>query len=200
MTISLAIDTSTSRTSVAIVEGNALLWHGFRDGATSHGSALPALVSEGLAVQQRIDQVVVGMGPGPYTGLRVGIAFAHTFALARRIPVVGVCSIDAIASLVHEDFEFIVATDARRKEIYWAKYSMGTRVDGPHVDRPEVVAQLDLPIYGEGAVKYSIASADDPLYPDSLSLVTLSQSTDSQISEPLYLRRPDAVPTKERLA
>jgi len=82
----LAIDTSTSRTSVAIIDNGSVLYSGFRDGATAHGPSLPALVQEALAVSD-VDEVVVGMGPGPFTGLRVGIAFAQSFALARAIPV-----------------------------------------------------------------------------------------------------------------
>ena len=79
VTISLAIDTSTSRTCVAIIEDGTVLWQGHRDGATSHGPALPALVQ--VAIKARvIDQVVVGMGPGAFTGLRIGIAFAQSFA------------------------------------------------------------------------------------------------------------------------
>ena len=79
MTVTLAIDTSTSRTSVAIIEGGSILWSGQRDGATEHGPALPSLVQEGIK-GFAIDEVVVGMGPGPFTGLRVGIAFAQSFA------------------------------------------------------------------------------------------------------------------------
>jgi len=97
----LAIDTSTSRSCVAIVEDTQVLYSGFRDGATEHGPSLPALVQEALAVSD-VDEVVVGMGPGPFTGLRVGIAFAQSFALAREIPVRGVCSLDAIAAQVAE--------------------------------------------------------------------------------------------------
>jgi len=199
MTISLAIDTSTSRTSVAVVDAGALLWHGYRDGATSHGHSLPALVSRALLVAPTIEQVVVGMGPGPYTGLRVGIAFARTFALARSIPVIGICSLDAIAALVREKDDFIVATDARRKEVYWAQYRSGARIEGPHVDLPSVIVALGLPVFGEGAVKYSIAQSDEDQFPDMLALVALSENTDLIVDEPLYIRRPDAVPTSERV-
>jgi len=198
MTISLAIDTSTSRTSVAVVDQGALLWHGYRDGAMAHGHSLPALVSQALEVAPQIDQVVVGMGPGPYTGLRVGIAFARTFAIARLIPVIGICSLDAIAALVCEKDDFIIATDARRKEVYWAQYRSGVRIEGPHVNLPSVVVDLGLPIFGEGAVKYAIAQTDEEQFPDMLALVALSEITDLQIDEPLYIRRPDAVPTSER--
>ena len=75
----LVIDTSTSRTSVAIIEADSVLFSGFRDGATAHGPSLPVLVHEALAISD-VDEVVVGMGPGPFTGLRVGIAFAQSFA------------------------------------------------------------------------------------------------------------------------
>jgi tRNA threonylcarbamoyl adenosine modification protein YeaZ len=75
----LAIDTSTSRTSVAIIQDGKVLYSDFKDGATAHGPSLPALVQEALAVSD-VDEVVVGMGPGPFTGLRVGIAFAQSFA------------------------------------------------------------------------------------------------------------------------
>jgi len=199
VSITLAIDTSTSRTSVAIVDQGALLWHGYRDGATSHGSAVPALVSQALRIAPIVEQVVVGMGPGPFTGLRVGIAFARTFALSRVIPVIGICSLDAIAAQVREKDEFVVATDARRKEVYWARYRAGERIEGPHVDLPSVVAALGTPVFGEGAVKYSIALTDEGQFPDMVALVNLAENADFHIDEPMYIRRPDAVPTSERV-
>jgi tRNA threonylcarbamoyl adenosine modification protein YeaZ len=173
----LAIDTSTSRTSVAIIENGTVLYSGYRDGATAHGPSLPALVQEGLAVSD-VDQVVVGMGPGPFTGLRVGIAFAQSFALAREIPVRGVCSLDAIATQINDD-DFIITVDARRKEVYWARYTNGVRVGQPAVNFPADVTGA--PIHAD-------------LFPDMVSLVNLP----GNITEPIYLRRPDAVATADR--
>jgi tRNA threonylcarbamoyl adenosine modification protein YeaZ len=173
----LAIDTSTSRTSVAIIEDSKLLYNGFRDGATAHGPSLPALVQEALAVSD-VDEVVVGMGPGPFTGLRVGIAFAQSFALAREIPVRGVCSLDAIAAQIQED-DFIITVDARRKEVYWARYTNGVRVTDPAVNFPADVTGA--PIHAD-------------LFPEMVSLVNLP----GNIAEPIYLRRPDAVATADR--
>ena len=173
----LAIDTSTSRTSVAIIEADNVLFTGFLDGATAHGPSLPALVQEALAISD-VDEVVVGMGPGPFTGLRVGIAFAHSFALAREIPVRGVCSLDAIASQIDEK-DFIITVDARRKEVYWARYTDGVRVGEPAVNFPTDVSGA--PIYAD-------------LYPDMKALVKLP----GNITEPIYLRRPDAVATADR--
>jgi tRNA threonylcarbamoyl adenosine modification protein YeaZ len=177
MTKVLAIDTSTSRTSVAIIEADTVIFSGFLDGATAHGPSLPALVQEALRVSD-VDEVVVGMGPGPFTGLRVGIAFAQSFALARDIPVRGVSSLDAIAAQINEK-DFIVTVDARRKEVYWARYTDGVRVGEPAVNFPADVSGA--PIHAD-------------LFPDMQALVILP----GNIAEPIYLRRPDAVATADR--
>ena len=176
MTLTLAIDTSTLRTIVGIIDGDQVIFEKFHDGATDHGRALSQLVAEALKVSRPPKQVVVGMGPGPFTGLRVGISFAHTFGLARNIPVIGVCSLDAIAIDANE---YTVAIDARRKEIYWARYKDGIRIDGPSVNKPAEV---------EGFILDQ--------YPEMKKLVSLS--TSQNVTEPMYLRRPDAVPTAER--
>ena len=176
MTISLAIDTATSRTIVGLIDDGKVLFEAFHEGATEHGFAITELVIKALEICPKPDQVVVGMGPGPFTGLRVGITFAHSFALAREIPVIGVCSLDAI--VVNQN-QYTVAIDARRKEIYWANYKDGLRISGPSVSKP---AEVDYFIIDQ--------------YPNLQKLVALSSS--QNITEPMYLRRPDAVPTAER--
>jgi tRNA threonylcarbamoyl adenosine modification protein YeaZ len=134
------------------------------------------LAKQALAVGVNPERVVVGMGPGPFTGLRVGISFARAFAAARNIPVIGICSLDAI---VVDQAAYTVAIDARRKEIYWARYQDGVRIEGPAVNFPADVAEYII-----------------DLYPDVLRLVQLSES--QNVSEPFYLRRPDAVATADR--
>jgi tRNA threonylcarbamoyl adenosine modification protein YeaZ len=176
MTISLAIDTSTSRTIVGLAADGRVLFEKYSEGATDHGRAVSDLVAQALKISSAPDQVVVGMGPGPFTGLRVGIAFARTFALARQIPLIGVCSLDAI---VVDKADYTVAIDARRKEIYWARYKDGTRIDGPSVNKPDEVEDFII-----------------DHYPSVSELV--HQSLTQNESEPFYLRRPDAVPTAER--
>ncbi len=176
MTISLAIDTSTSKTIVGVIEDGTVLFEEAHEGATDHGRALSELVAKALKVSKPPHQVIVGMGPGPFTGLRVGIAFAQTFALARDIPVVGVCSLDAIKI---DQSQYTVAVDARRKEIYWASYKDGVRIDGPHVNKPAEIENFIIDVY-----------------PDMGKLVELSKN--QNITEPMYLRRPDAVPTAAR--
>ena len=183
MTISLAIDTATSRTIVGVVDDGVVLFEEFHEGATDHGKAISQLVAQALKSTKLIDQVVIGMGPGPFTGLRVGITFAQTFALARSIPWIGVCSLDAIridstSNILNTD-EYTVAIDARRKQIYWASYKEGVRVKGPAVDRPEDIDEF-------------ITN----LFPDVRKLVELSST--QNVKEPIYLRSPDAIPTAER--
>lgn len=183
MTISLAIDTATSRTIVGVVDDGVVLFEEFHEGATDHGKAISQLVAQALKSTKLVDQVVIGMGPGPFTGLRVGITYAQTFALARSIPWIGVCSLDAIridstSNILNTD-EYTVAIDARRKQIYWASYKEGVRVKGPAVDRPEDIDEF-------------ITN----LFPDVRKLVELSST--QNVREPIYLRSPDAIPTAER--
>ena len=187
MKTSLVIDTSTPRTIAAIIEQGVVTWSGFHDGATSHGEALGKLIDEAKnqATFKSINQVVVGMGPGPFTGLRVGIAFARTFAIAREIPCVGVVSLDAIAgsasALAEMASDFYVITDARRKEIYWAKYQKnGQRISEPAVAKIDQVDFESLLVIEFG-------------FPDPLALVNLTKQPNSVRTQPLYLRKPDAV-------
>ena len=178
MTTILAIDTSTNRTSVAIVNGEHVLFSEFHDDPLAHGEVLPQLVAKALKIESKIDCVAVGMGPGPFTGLRVGIAFAQSFALARGIEWKGVTSLDVIAAGIAGP-EFIATIDARRKELFWAKY-----VDGVRQGEIEVISPLSLP-------------ADIPIYndlsPDPVLLAKLSQSG-ANVTEAIYIRRPDAHP------
>jgi tRNA threonylcarbamoyl adenosine modification protein YeaZ len=180
MTISLTIDTATAQTIVGLIDGSNVLFHESHVGATDHGRAVSDLVAKALAAGPAPDQVIVGMGPGPFTGLRVGIAFAQSFALAREIPVIGICSLDAIDIQVEIDHEdYIAAIDARRKEIYWARYQNGKRIAGPSVGKPDEVDGFII-----------------DQYPSPLKMVALS--TSENYEEPLYLRRPDAVATADR--
>jgi tRNA threonylcarbamoyl adenosine modification protein YeaZ/ribosomal-protein-alanine acetyltransferase len=178
----LLIDTSTSRTSVAIVSGDKTLFESHHDGALSHGEVLPELVAKGLKVESKIDQIIVGMGPGPFTGLRVGISFAMSFALARNIPWSGVCSLDAIASQF-TDKDFLVAIDARRKEVFYARYTNQVRIGEPNVCQPSQLVAYGISIYGE----------EKNQFPDPKAFVAIAEAG-ATYSGPIYVRRPDAYP------
>jgi tRNA threonylcarbamoyl adenosine modification protein YeaZ/ribosomal-protein-alanine acetyltransferase len=178
MSATLVIDTSTNRTTVGIVAKGAVVFEKHHDDPIAHGEVLPKLVKEALAQFPDISEVVVGMGPGPFTGLRVGIAFAQSFALARGIACRGVSSLDAIASQI-SDSEFIVTIDARRKEVFWARYQDGKRTTDHLVASPLSLSK-ESPIYND-------------LTPTVAGLVAVSES----FVEPIYVRRPDAFPAPQ---
>src|SRR6478609_3956664 len=114
-----------------------------------HAEQLAPLIERALAeagiVRQDLTAIAVGVGPGPFTGLRVGLVTARTLGFVLDIPVYGVCSLDALAIEAVEtgavDGDFAVATDARCKEVYFARYdAAGARLDGPLVDKPAALA------------------------------------------------------------
>jgi len=178
MTMSLAIDTSTSRTTVALIEDGMCIAARHHDDPIAHGEVLPRLVAELLDVENQIDEVLIGMGPGPFTGLRVGIVFGQSFAYARNIPWRGICSLDSMAAQIDED-EYIVAIDARRKEFFWAQYAQGVRINEPQVALTQVLNRMTLPIHKEGDI-----------YPNASKMAAIA----GDIREPIYIRRPDAYP------
>lgn len=182
MSTYLLLDTSTSRTSVVVVKNNEVVFSEYHDGALSHGETLPKLVAAALKVSPQIDEVIVGMGPGPFTGLRVGISFAQSFAFARGIKLQGVCSLDAIASQF-SDKDFVVAVDARRKEVFYARYTEGVRISEPNVCQPSQLNALQIPIYGEVLNQF----------PDPKAFVEIADSNKTYLA-PIYVRRPDAYP------
>lgn len=206
----LALDTATPAVTVALYDGTAsfgTVAESSQVDARRHGELLlPAvdrvLAEAGLGLDAVTD-VVVGVGPGPYTGLRVGLMTADTFGLALGVPVHGVCTLDGLAYAAGiEDGPFVVATDARRKEVYWARYEDArTRVGGPAVDRPADIAEqvAGLPAVGAGAVLYPDTFADvrGPEHVSAAALAALAAerlAAGEELLEPrpLYLRRPDA--------
>jgi tRNA threonylcarbamoyl adenosine modification protein YeaZ len=161
-------------------------------------NVLGAVADAGITVAD-LDAVVVGCGPGPFTGLRVGMASAAAFAHALGVPVHGVCSLDAIG--IHTDGDVLVVTDARRREVYWAHYRDGVRVDGPSVNAPaDVAAVLQSSVAAvagspEHAALFTLPRLD-VVYPIPAGLVrAVADWDDPQPLVPLYLRRPDAKPS-----
>ncbi|OBB11868.1 tRNA N6-adenosine(37)-N6-threonylcarbamoyltransferase complex dimerization subunit TsaB [Mycolicibacterium setense] len=161
-------------------------------------NVLGAVSEAGISIAD-IDAVVVGCGPGPFTGLRVGMASAAAFGHALGVPVYGVCSLDAIG--VHTDGDVLVVTDARRREVYWAHYRGGIRVDGPAVNAPaDVAAVLQTSVAAVAGSPEHAALFDlprlDVVYPTPAGLVrAVTDWDDPQPLVPLYLRRPDAKPS-----
>ena len=201
----LALDTATPLVTVALHDGDRVVVEHGSEAPMKHGEQLAPLVARCLEeagiVRQDLTAVAVGTGPGPFTGLRVGLVTARTLGLVLDVPVYGVCSLDVIAVEVvgtgSATGSFLVATDARRKEVYLASYDVdGHRLEGPVVTRPDEVATL-AEVAGAGPSLYPEAfpHAIAPSRPSAGWLATavgaeLVELTDP---DPLYLRRPDAV-------
>jgi tRNA threonylcarbamoyl adenosine modification protein YeaZ len=151
----LAIDTATPAVTAGVVrlDGTSVeaLAERITVDARAHAerltpNAVSALADAGLTVAE-LDAVVVGCGPGPFTGLRVGMATAAAYGHALAIPVYGVCSLDAIGiETAATAGEVLVVTDARRREVYWARYRGGVRVDGPAVSAPADLPARRVPV------------------------------------------------------
>nr|WP_155073711.1 tRNA (adenosine(37)-N6)-threonylcarbamoyltransferase complex dimerization subunit type 1 TsaB [Streptomyces taklimakanensis] len=213
----LALDTATPAVTVALHDGERVLASSDETDARRHGELLlPAvdrvLTEAGVALGDVTD-VVVGVGPGPYTGLRVGLMTATTVAAARDVPVHGLCTLDGIAYAAGTaglEGPFVVATDARRKEVYWARYADArTRLGEPAVDRPADIAEVvaGVPAVGLGARMYAetFTGVRDDL-PEHVSAAALAALAAERLAAgagtgeqrgflpplPLYLRRPDA--------
>lgn len=207
--IVLAIDTATPAVTAGVVRvdgGFELLAERVTVDARAHAECLTpniigALQDCGLTMTD-LTAVVVGCGPGPFTGLRVGMASAAAYGHALGIPVYGVCSLDAIGG--RSSGEVLVVTDARRREVYWARYRDGVRVAGPAVN-----AAADVELGSATAVAGSPEQAalfGLPVLafhrPEPVGLVAAVADWNGQSEPlvPLYLRRPDAKPLAERRA
>lgn len=232
----LAIDTSTSAVTAALHDGRDVLARTSTIDARRHteilAPAIEAMFAETDVAPADLSRVAVGVGPGPFTGLRVGIMTAMTFAYALDLPIGGVCSLDALAHRAQTlgmRGPLLVATDARRKEIYWAHYDLdgGPIVPGdPAVDKAAAVAEQlgDIPAVGRGARLYADVLHDATRAAaagavDTSGAAALTGAGEAEVlldvdaadlaivahervmagerlldAEPLYLRRPDAVP------
>ena len=203
----LGIDTAIA-VNVGLAAGDQVLAAATVADARAHAEQLMPLVNQCLAEGgcrlADVDHLVVGMGPGPFTGLRVGIATAQILSTVRSIPMHGVCSLDVLAAQYATQWApedaFVVATDARRREVYWAHYAAaGARRDGPHVGPPDDVPHI--PIVGPAVELYPdrLFVALGPRALDPGVLATAGLRLPSVGSEPLYLRRADATePTRRK--
>jgi tRNA threonylcarbamoyl adenosine modification protein YeaZ len=206
----LAFDTATPAVTVALHDGQRVLAEASTVDARRHGELLaPSIakvIAEAGAEPRDLTGIAVGVGPGPFTGLRVGVVTARVFGRTLGIPVHGVCTLDALARAAIDagpaSQKFLAVTDARRKELYWARYAAtGERLDGPAVDRPADLPP-GLPLAGQAVSLYpDLGSSIWPEHPSAAVLATLAagrltaEGPDAAgflPPEPLYLRRPDA--------
>ncbi|GAB3590631.1 tRNA (adenosine(37)-N6)-threonylcarbamoyltransferase complex dimerization subunit type 1 TsaB [Angustibacter peucedani] len=206
----LALDTATPAVTVALHDGERVVAESLAVDARRHGELLApgveSVLAQAGATARDLTDVAVGTGPGPFTGLRVGLVTARTMGAALGLPVHGLCTLDALAARAADegavDGPFVVATDARRREVYWAAYEAGSsvpqRVQGPEVSRPADVPLDGRPVVGRGASLYPDDLGDPvgPLDPSAAALASavvrlLAAGADLSDVEPRYLRRPD---------
>lgn len=207
----LALDTATASPAVAVVAPDGSIAPAKRvvHAARGHGEVLAVLVQQCLdevgARPRDLRLVVIGRGPGPFTGLRVGLVTARTLGMVLGIPVVGVCTHDVLAAQARAagiGGPLLVVTDALRREVHWSRYdTAGSLVEGPFVAAPGGLDAGTSAVIGAGAARYAehfpgaVAGFDDP---DPTVLARLGHERWSASipspAEPIYLRRPDAVP------
>jgi len=205
----LALDTSTSAITVALLAGDEVRAERAVLDPRRHSEVLaPAIdtvLREADSSLSEVSRIAVGVGPGPFTGLRVGVVTATTLGFALGVPVHGVCSLDALAQeyAAQAAGEFVVATDARRKEVYWARYraesDVAQRISGPEVSRPaDLPAEVvTLPVAGRGPLLYPDVFARPAMPLDasggSLGRVARRLLAAGEVLPviPMYLRRPD---------
>ncbi|MGV1009174.1 MAG: tRNA (adenosine(37)-N6)-threonylcarbamoyltransferase complex dimerization subunit type 1 TsaB [Dermatophilaceae bacterium] len=208
----LALDTSTSAVSVALHDGSSVVAESTVIDVRAHVEQLAPGIQEVLrrtrSAPDQLTHVVTGTGPGPFTALRVGVTTARMLALATGAALSGVCSLDALAFAAEEYAGvrgLLVATDARRKEVYWAQYAGHrlSRVSGPTVSRPDDLPEQvrDLPAAGRGPLLYPevFHRPAGPLDVSAsaladLAVTRLARGQTLEAATPRYLRRPDVAP------
>jgi tRNA threonylcarbamoyl adenosine modification protein YeaZ len=217
----LALDTATPAVTVALHDGTRVLAESTAVDPRRHGELLApgieSVLHQAGASRDDLTDVVAGTGPGPFTGLRVGLVTARTLAAALGLRLHGVGTLDALAFHAVQQVPdalrdgFVVATDARRKEVYWARYepvrgadaSAVRRAEGPTVSRPADVPRDGGPVLGRGARLYPtelLGSPDaEPVGPLDPSAAARAPFAAQLLAagrtlvhvEPQYLRRPD---------
>jgi tRNA threonylcarbamoyladenosine biosynthesis protein TsaB len=201
----LAFDTATPAVTVALHDGSQVVAQESAVDARRHGELLAVFIASVLravgATRRDLTALAVGTGPGPYTGLRTGLVTARVLASALALPADGICTLDVIAAAAEgaAGRDFLVATDARRREVYWAAFDRnGQRHGGPFVSKPAELPSR-LPVAGEGAILHQELAFEplEPRYPSAAVLAELAVARRAAgipptVPEPLYLRRPDA--------
>lgn len=210
----LALDTSSPTVAVAVCDASAddvrVQSERAETAENRHGERLAPLIVAALRDARlgvdALEGIVVGLGPAPFTGLRVGIMTARAMSDALGIPAYGVCSLDGIAHrFASHEGPFAVLSDARRKQVYWALYDeSGARIDGPELGLPVDVATAlggrTTDVAGAGALLYrevfaGFAVREGDPSPRAADLVWCADlaAPPGELA-PLYLRRPDAQP------
>jgi tRNA threonylcarbamoyladenosine biosynthesis protein TsaB len=198
----LAIDTSAG-TAVAVLVDGKVASEFYDSDSMQHAEQIGVQIRKSLEAANKksseVTAVAVGVGPGPFTGLRVGIAAAKMFAEGVSAPIFGVGSLDAIAFANSLEQPTLVLTDARRSEVFFGLYQGKTKNGVPKaLLGPGVKKQADLEAELKTAGQaYEISIGQ--VSASNLGLLALAQLSEGKASDVVvanYLRAPDAVPAK----
>ena len=185
----LSIDTSAG-TSAALFDGQRLLSSVFFDDPFGHAEniakAVTGVLSQANIAASALENIAVGIGPAPYTGLRVGIAAAKALAGPLAVGLHGVMVLDAIAFSRTEE-RLLVTTDAKRGELFAAGYVFGKREFGPRVIDPSTTAEF-------GDYEHVSEPADAEKV-GRYALWALEKGIDLSETGAIYLRSPDVSPS-----
>jgi tRNA threonylcarbamoyl adenosine modification protein YeaZ len=198
----LAIDTS-SGTAVSVLVDGKVVSELCKENSMQHAEHIGVLVAESLAKAGRkaneVTAVAVGVGPAPFTGLRVGIAAAKLFAEGVQVPIFGISSLSAIAFTESLEEPTLVLSDARRSEVYFGLFQGKTNngdpkmLLGPGVKKQ---AEVEDELLALGIRYLTVTSR---VKASSIGLLALAQLADGTAQSQVvanYLRAPDAVPAK----
>ena len=185
----LAIDSSAGTSAALFHEGTLLAKAVFDDPfghAENIGEAISQVLAQAKVRPRQLGAVVIGRGPAPYTGLRVGMAAGISLARTLGVKLYGVMVLDAIA--FGHDGELVVTADAKRGELFRAIYSAGKRISGPEVIQP---GELEL----RENQQHLTASCDAEMV-GRFALSALAEGVDLSEVSALYLRSADVSPSK----
>jgi tRNA threonylcarbamoyladenosine biosynthesis protein TsaB len=198
----LAIETSTPGGSVALHDGSALLFSESFVSERGHSALLFPLLQAALRILPQPEQIAVGLGPGSYAGVRIGIASAMGLQLALRSQLVGLPSVAAFADVPER---YLAIGDARRDTFYWTHVEQGVCLEGPLLlGKDELfqrLAQNELPIFSSEAL--SLGRAISQVHPSAVRLAEIAASGRGIVMrdtlEPIYLREAHITQPKKRV-
>ncbi len=211
----LALDTALDACSAAVLAAGRPLARRFENRPRGHGERIAAMVVEVLEEAEvragELDRICVTIGPGSFTGVRIGLATARGYGLALGLPVVGITTLAAVAAPHWSEGAVLAAHDARRRQVYVQVFAAG----GAPLARPAAMAPATAAktlaggaatIVGSGAhlvAEYLADVGDDRLVearPEAAIFGRLAAALPAPAGppEPLYLRTPDAMPRDGR--
>lgn len=221
----LGIETAVDHVGVALGDHRGIRAHSMLASDRRHAESLTPMIQfvMGQATVEMADlsAIAVDVGPGLFTGMRVGMAAAQSIAWALELPMVPICSLDAVAMNADWSEDLVAASlDARRGEVYWALYRMrGAGAEPQRLTEPVVSSPEDMAIHladraerticvGSGFQRHSAFFEEAPWahvlgtdtqFPSALNVVALAthmvaaeKTVTASSIEPIYLRAPDA--------